>query len=122
MLDINKSINDPNLAVQDPEGYMYELPQWNPEIAQDLADKDGLGELSAMQWRVLHSLRANYQEVGNTKTAHQILRSLAKDFASEGGGRHLYRMFPLGPVTQGSRLAGLPEATYSGDPSFGSFS
>jgi TusE/DsrC/DsvC family sulfur relay protein len=122
MLDINKSINDPNLATQDPEGHMYELSQWNPEIAQDLAHKDGLGELSAMQWRMLNSLRANYLKEGNAKTAHQILRSLAKDFAAEGGGRYLYRLFPLGPVTQGSRLAGLPIASYSGDLSFGSFS
>jgi TusE/DsrC/DsvC family sulfur relay protein len=122
MLDINKSINDPNLAIQDPEGNMYELPRWSPEIAQDLALKDGLGELSAMQWRVIHTLRASYQKEGNAKSAHQILRSLAKDFATEGGGRYLYRLFPLGPVSQGSRLAGLPTPSYSGDPSFGSFS
>lgn len=122
MLDINKSINDPNLAIQDPEGNMYGLPRWNSKIAQDLAYKDGMGELSPVQWRVLHSLRANYQKEGNSKSAHQILRSLAKEFATEGGARRLYRLFPRGPVTQGSRLAGLPMASYSNDPSFGSFS
>lgn len=57
MLDINKSINDPKLANQDPEGYMYDLPPWNSEIAQHHAKKEGLGELSDMQWRVIHSLR-----------------------------------------------------------------
>ncbi len=122
MLDINKSINDPKLAIQDPEGHMYELPRWNPEIAQDLAHKEGLGELSAMQWRVINSLRTTYRKEGSTQSAHKILRSLVKDFATEGGGRYLYQLFPLGPVSQGSRLAGLPTPAYSGDPSFGSFS
>ena len=122
MLDINKSIHDPNLSFEDPEGNMYELPDWSPEIAQHLAVQDGLGELSAMQWRVIHSLRTAYQQDVNANSAHQTLRSLAKDFATEGGGRYLYRLFPLGPVTQGSRLAGLPTPSNSGDPSFGSFS
>ena len=122
MLDINKSINDPNLSIEDPDGNMYELANWSSEIAQDLALKDGLGNLSAMQWRVINSLRTTYQKEGDTRSAHQILRSLAKEFATEGGGRYLYQIFPQGPVSQGSRLAGLPTPAYSGDPSFGSFS
>lgn len=122
MLDINKSINDPKLANQDPEGNMYDLPPWSPEIAQDLAHKEGLGELSDMQWRVIHSLRMSYRKEGNSQSAHQQLRSLMKEFAADGGGRSLYQIFPLGPISQGSRVAGLPLASYSGDPSFGSFS
>lgn len=122
MLDINKSIKDPKLANQDPEGHMYDLPQWSPEIAQDLAQQEGLGELSDIQWRVIHSLRMTYRKEGNAQSAHQLLRALMKEFKTEGGGRSLYQMFPLGPVTQGSRVAGLPLASYSGDPSFGSFS
>lgn len=122
MLDINKSINDPKLANQDPEGYMYDLPPWNSEIAQHHAQKEGLGELSDMQWRVIHSLRMTYRREGNAQSAHQILRSLIKEFAAEGGGRYLYQIFPLGPVSQGSRVAGLPMASGTGDPSFGSFS
>ncbi|MGO9444470.1 MAG: TusE/DsrC/DsvC family sulfur relay protein [Thiobacillaceae bacterium] len=110
------------VSIQNPEGNMYELPHWSPEIVQDLALKNGLGELSAMQWRVIHSLRTAYQKDGNAKSAYHALRALAKAFATEGGGRYLYRLFPLGPVTQGSRLAGLPKPSYSSDPSCGSFS
>lgn len=122
MLDINKSIHDPALSIQDPEGNLYDLPHWSPELAQGLALKDGLGDLSSMQWRVIHSLRTTYQLQGNTQSAHRRLRSLAKEFATEGGGRFLYRLFPQGPVSQGCRLAGLPLPAYSGDASFGSFS
>lgn len=122
MLDINKSINDPDLFSQDPDGNMYDLPHWSRAIAQELASEDGLGVLSEMQWRVIHTLRAMYRKEGKAKSAHQILRTLEDEFSAEGGGRYLYRLFPQGPVTQGSRLAGLPSPAYSGDSSFGSFS
>ena len=101
---------------------MYELPHWSREISRDLALKEGLGKLSDMQWRVIHTLRAMYRKEGGAEDAHQILRSLVKAFSTEGGSRYLYQLFPLGPVSQGSRVAGLPRPRYSVDPSFGSFS
>ena len=122
MLDINKSINDPNLFLQDPEGNMYDLPHWSREIARDRALKEGLGKLSEMHWRVIHTLRAMYRMEGGAENARRTLRSLVKAFSAEGGSRYLYQLFPLGPVSQGSRVAGLPPPHYSVDPSFGSFS
>ncbi|NTV95825.1 MAG: TusE/DsrC/DsvC family sulfur relay protein [Thiobacillus sp.] len=122
MLDINKAIGDPDAFLHDPEGSMYELPYWSPTIAQELASKEGLGELSDMQWRVIHTLRQMYRREGQWRNAHQVLRALANDFADMGGGRYLFRLFPQGPVTQGSHLAGLPAPPYANDRSFGSFS
>lgn len=122
MLDINKSIENPGLADLDQEGHMYDLPRWSRSKAQEMAMKEGLGELSEAQWVVIHTLRAWYRQDGRARSASRLLRALEKDFVTEGGGRYLYRMFPQGPVSQGSRLAGLPLPAYSGDPSFGSFS
>lgn len=119
MLDINKSINDPELFLRDPEGHMYDLPPWSRKIAQGLAIKEGLGELSKPQWRVLRSLRGFYRKNGHAQSARHISQALARDFAAEGGRRYLYRIFPHGPIVQGSRLAGLPVPPNSGDPSFG---
>jgi tRNA 2-thiouridine synthesizing protein E len=122
MLDINKNIDDPNLALQDPQGNMYDLPGWSPEIAQSMALSEGLGQLSEMHWRVIESLRSQYRASGGVGSAHQILRALERDFAAEGGRRYLYALFPRGPITQGSRLAGVPTPPYARDPSFGSYS
>ncbi|MCX7169953.1 MAG: TusE/DsrC/DsvC family sulfur relay protein [Proteobacteria bacterium] len=119
MLDINKVVNDPNLLSHDPEGHMYDLKHWSREIAQNQARAEGLGELSETQWRVIHALRGLYRKNGRAESARQLVRALETDFAIEGGRRHLYEMFPDGPVTQGSRIAGVPPPPNSSDPSFG---
>ena len=119
MLDINKMIDDSNLNGHDPEGHMYDLKPWSRAIAQTQARVEGLGDLSETQWRVIGALRGLYRNNGRAGSARQLVRALERDFAIEGGRRYLYDMFPDGPVTQGSRLAGVPAPPYSSDSSFG---
>jgi tRNA 2-thiouridine synthesizing protein E len=40
-------------------------------------------------------------------------------FSTQGGTRYLYRLFPQGPLTQGTRIAGLPEPANVNNESFG---
>lgn len=109
MLDINKAIADAREArYPDPEGHMYDLPPWTYATAQHQADAEGLGDLSDKQWRVIHALRREFRKNGRAASSRQLIRSLESTFATESGFRNLYQMFPQGPVTQGSRLAGVP--------------
>jgi tRNA 2-thiouridine synthesizing protein E len=64
-------------------------------------------------------LRGLYRKNGRAQSARQLGRALENDFHEEGGRRYLYQLFPRGPVSQGSRLAGVPAPPYSGDASFG---
>jgi len=107
MLDINKAINDPN-SQHDPEGHMYGLATWSYETAQTQARKEGLGDLTDLQWRVIHTLRGLHRKNGRAESAGKIMPVLERKFVSEGGSQQLYQLFPLGPVSQGSRLAGVP--------------
>ena len=119
MLDINKAIDDRDFQRHDPEGHLYELQGWSREIAKRLARDDGLDELSEMQWRVIYTLRGLYRKNGRAENARQVTRILEKDFREEGGRRYLYTLFPKGPVSKGSRLAGIPAPPYASDSSFG---
>jgi len=119
MLDINKAIDDHASGRHDPEGHMHGLPRWSREIAQQLASDEGMDVLSEMQWRVIYTLRGLHRRNGRAGSARQIIRVLEKDFLEEGGRRSLYLLFPEGPISQGSRLAGVPAPPYSGDPAFG---
>lgn len=121
MFDINKTITDPGLLDHDPEGHMYDLAPWTRNLAQNLARQEGLGDLSEMQWRVIYHLRGQYRRTGCADTVRHLMRGLEEEFADEGGRRHLYRLFPQGPATQGSRLAGVPAPTSSRQPTSGSF-
>jgi tRNA 2-thiouridine synthesizing protein E len=119
MLDINKTLNDPASAQHDPDGNLYELNHWSRRFAKQQARDEGLGELSEGQWRIIYTLRGLYRRQGNASSARQIIHRLETDFAEEGGRRYLYEAFPKGPVSQGSRLAGVPVPPHASDPSFG---
>jgi tRNA 2-thiouridine synthesizing protein E len=49
----------------------------------------------------------------------EVMHILERDFVYTGGRSYLYEMFPKGPVSQGSRLAGVPVPPGASDPSFG---
>lgn len=119
MLDINHIINDEALNRLDPEGHMYDLEHWSPLTATQLAREEGIKELTEAHWHVIYALRNLYREKGSSANAREVTRMLEQDFIDEGGRRYLYELFPKGPVSQGSRLAGVPVPPYASDPSFG---
>lgn len=122
MLDINHIIENEALNRPDPEGHMYGLEHWSPLTAKQLALEEGIEELTEDHWHVIYVLRNLYRENGRSSSAREIQGILEKDFVEQGGRRYLYELFPKGPVSQGSRLAGVPAPPYSSDPSFGSVS
>lgn len=119
MLDINSIINNEALQRMDPEGNMYDLEHWSPMIVTQMAKEEGIEELTEAHWHVIYALRNLYREKGRADNPREVMHMLERDFADEGGGRFLYELFPKGPVTQGSRLAGVPPPANSTDPSFG---
>jgi len=119
MLDINHIINDEARDRLDPEGNMYGLEHWSPLTAMEMAREEGLNELTEAHWQVIYTLRTLFRENGRAANPREVMRVLEEDFHDEGGRRFLYEMFPKGPVSQGSRLAGVPAPPYAGEPSFG---
>ncbi len=119
MLDINKSIRDPQRYEHDPEGHMTELEAWSPQHANREAALEGI-ELNEEHWEVLFYLRERYRQRGNEDSARDVLSDLEERFCETHGRGHLYELFPRGPVGQASRIAGLPLPPHTMDMSFGS--
>ncbi len=104
---------------RDPSDYLADLPEWNREIALQLAAEEGI-ELTESHWELLHFLRRRFATHGQATSARQLARELETWAGVPRGSRCLYELFPGGPVTQGSRMAGLPAPAYHADRSFGS--
>jgi len=119
MYDINKFIANRDLERRDPLGHWAGLAHWSPRVASQVAAEDGL-ELSEEHWQVIYCLRERFRELGPDWTARRVTQALEADFAEAGGRRHLYALFPGGPLAQGCRLAGLPLPHGTLSPSFGS--
>ena len=119
MLDINKMTANEAALQHDPELRLAELPEWSEDIAGKLAAQEGIA-LTDEHFEALHLLRNHYSLHGHDLSGPRLLRALEEPFGARGGRKHLYELFPGGPITQGSKIAGLPPPPYSKDPSFGS--
>lgn len=119
MLNINNTMNYADDRRGDPNGNLFDLEHWSPFMVRQLAAQEGIGELTEAHWHVIYLLRNLYRENGQAENAREVMRLLELDFIDEGGGRYLYELFPKGPVSQGSRLAGVPPPRHASEPSFG---
>jgi TusE/DsrC/DsvC family sulfur relay protein len=113
MLDINKATT----TLFDPEGHMFGLAHWLPLFAKHRAETEGIF-LTNKHWAVINYLRDPYRDHGDAKSAREIMRDLEERFTDGHGRGILYQLFPGGPASQASRIAGLPLPPYSSDPSF----
>jgi TusE/DsrC/DsvC family sulfur relay protein len=92
----------------DEHGHLQSGKDWSKVVAEEFAGNDDI-KLSEMHWIVITVLRDYYQEY----EIEPPMRALVKELKLNGGesvanSLELYRLFPQGPVRQGSRYAGLP--------------
>lgn len=95
-----------------------ELSQWTVETGRKLAAEEGI-ELEDAHLAVIFCLRAHYLEHGPAGNGRELGDMLDARFEDEGGRAWLRRLFPGGPVTQGTKIAGLPQPRNTEDAGFG---
>lgn len=93
----------------DEEGFLRDLSDWTPEVAEAIAASEGI-ELDEAHWEIIALLREFYRRF----EASPANRALVKFAALELGpdkGRSVYLMslFPGSPAKLGSKIAGLPK-------------
>lgn len=120
-VDINKMIITAAQKGGDPAQIVRanEISGWSREEARAKAAAEGI-DLGADHWKVIEFLQGLYVSNGPAAHARQVSSALNDRFATMGGSKFLYQLFPGGPVAQGSRLAGIPAPHDTRDLSFGS--
>jgi tRNA 2-thiouridine synthesizing protein E len=92
---------------------------WKRSKSEELAAKEDI-VLNDDHWAVINFLREHYLTYGLPRNARDLAKDLNQHFFNQGGSKFLYRLFPGGPITQGSRFAKLPAPANATDISFGS--
>lgn len=95
------------LATQDldlnPEGFLLDSSRWTPEVAEQLAEAEGIGTLSDLHWKVITFCREDAARQGQPPG----LRRISK--LSGVSMKELYQLFPKGPGKLAAKIAGLPK-------------
>lgn len=108
-------------VTEDPivENQKADLEDWTRQIGEASAQVEGIS-MTPEHWRVVDFVREYYLQHGKVSAGRELAEALNEAFTGQGGSAYLLKLFPLGPVAQASRIAGLPVPPYTEDPSFGS--
>ena len=93
----------------DKEGFLRNLSDWDPAVAEQIASADQL-ELTPAHWEVIHLLRQYYQEFDDSPSMRPLVKyCFLKLGADKGRSIYLMSLFPGSPAKLGSKIAGLPK-------------
>jgi tRNA 2-thiouridine synthesizing protein E len=103
-------VNGKQLEV-DEEGYLSDLNQWEPGVADVMSKQDNL-PLTDDHWNIINFLREYYDEYQIAPAIRVLTKAVAKRLGPDkGNSKYLYDLFPYGPAKQACRYAGLPKPT-----------
>lgn len=95
----------------DEEGYLVNLDEWVPGIADVMSAEDDL-TLGEEHWDIINFLREYYDEYQIAPAVRVLTKAVGKKLGKEkGNSKYLYSLFPYGPGKQACRYAGLPKPT-----------
>lgn len=92
----------------DREGFLRDLADWDPAVAEQIARNEGI-ELSPAHWEILRLLREYYREFDASPAMRPLVKYCALKLGPDKGKSiYLLKLFPGSPAKLGSKIAGLP--------------
>jgi tRNA 2-thiouridine synthesizing protein E len=95
-------------------GFLTDPAAWDEDVAEALAKIEGI-ELTEQHWDIIRYLRDEYLNNNqNQPMERQLLKDMGKKWGSKPSSKDVYKLFPLAPTKQGTKIAGLPEVHRKG--------
>lgn len=92
----------------DKEGYLTALEDWNPDVAEQLAEQEGI-TLTPEHWQVIELLRAFYRQFELAPSMRPLVKYVGQKLgADKGRSIYLMKLFPPSPARVACKIAGLP--------------
>lgn len=83
------------------EGFLVNPNDWTKEYATEVAQLEGIPDLTDLHWKVIEFCRSQAEDSGAAPTLRQI---------TKGAGiptKQLFTLFPKGPAKKVAKIAGL---------------
>ena len=91
------------------EGYLKNLADWTPEVANILAARQGI-ELTVEHWEIINLLREFYFKYNASPAMRTLIKAVQQQYgADKGNSIYLHTLFPAGAAKQANNIAGLPK-------------
>ncbi|WP_189515581.1 TusE/DsrC/DsvC family sulfur relay protein [Kushneria pakistanensis] len=95
----------------DSDGHLQNLNNWSPEVAQQMAEREGR-VLTPAHWEVIELLRDFYTRFEMAPAMRALVKTARQQLGEEKGtSLYLMSLFPESPARVAARLAGLPRPT-----------
>ena len=96
-------------AELDKEGFLLHLEDWSPEVAEELARREGI-DLGDAHWEIIHLLRDYYAQFDASPAMRPLVKYCRLRLgADKASSIYLLKLFPGSPAKLGSKSAGLPK-------------
>ena len=106
-------VNGTSIETTD-SGFLVNPLDWNEDVARAIAGAEGI-ELTDKHWDIINYLRDEYLNNNqNQPMERQLLKDIGKRWGSKPTSKDVYKLFPLAPTKQGTKVAGLPEVLRKG--------
>lgn len=83
------------------EGFMTDPKQWDKNIAAQIAQEEGISELSPAHWKVIEFCRQDGMASGAAPTLRRITS------AAGVTTKDMFALFPKGPAKKVAKISGL---------------
>lgn len=96
------------LAV-DKDGFLLNLQDWNKSVAEQLAQQEGITQLSEQHWQLIKIIQDFYQEFDHSPAMRPLIKYIKiKLSAEQANSIYLLSLFPQSPAKLMAKIAGLP--------------
>jgi len=94
----------------DDDGYLKQIKDWSPDIAQALAQQQQL-TLTEAHWEIINAIRDFYSQYQRSPTTRVLLKYLAQQLGTQKSSSiYVMQLFGGGtPAKSIAKLAGLPK-------------
>lgn len=95
-------------AATDKDGYLLHFSDWTADIAELLAQREGI-LLTPAHWEIVNALRAFYRQFEQSPAMRPLVKYVSQTLGSDKGNSiYLLQLFPGSPAKVASKIAGLP--------------
>ena len=96
----------------DQDGFLTDRLSWTPELAEEIASRDGI-TLTEQHWEIILLVRRYYEEFDSPPAMRALVKYLKHHLGNASGNSvYLLKLFPDNPVKIVCKISGLSKPTF----------